>query len=82
MSYNPNLMPPIVTVEELRKYVEDEFHRLSQSLNGQTSLDLSPVYREPLRPREGLVVYADGTSWNPGSGAGAYEYRSSAWHKL
>jgi hypothetical protein len=29
------------------------------------------------------VAYADGTSWNPGSGEGLYEYRSdAAWHKL
>jgi len=24
-------------------------------------------------------VYADGTTWNPGSGAGLYQWRGSAW---
>lgn len=37
---------------------------------------------EPAGPEEGWVTYADGTSWDPGSGAGLYEYRSAAWRKL
>lgn len=37
----------------------------------------------PLRPRIGMLRYADGIAWNPGSGEGHYEYRSdAAWHKL
>jgi hypothetical protein len=31
---------------------------------------------------EGLVAFANGTDWNPGSGAGLYEYRGGAWNKL
>lgn len=31
---------------------------------------------EPDRPRAGMVVYADGTNWNPGSGEGLYIYKS------
>ncbi len=31
---------------------------------------------------EGLVAFADGVNWNPGSGAGLYEYRGGAWNKL
>ena len=25
----------------------------------------------PVKPREGMLVYADGVNWNPGSGAGS-----------
>ena len=40
-------------------------------------------YRPPTRPRTGSVYYADGTSWNPGSGEGTYEYRSDGlYYKL
>lgn len=40
-------------------------------------------YREPLRPRAGVVAYADGVTWNPGSGEGLYVYKSdNAWHLL
>lgn len=43
---------------------------------------LVPVYVVPAKPREGMVVNADGTSWNPGGGAGLYQYLSGAWVKL
>ena len=37
---------------------------------------------EPQRPQEGDTVNADGTNWNPGSGAGRYTYVGGAWVKL
>lgn len=40
---------------------------------------LEKSYSAPNRVYEGMLVYADGTTWNPGSGAGLYQYRSSAW---
>lgn len=36
----------------------------------------------PAKPREGMLVYADGTDWNPGSGAGYYVYYAGAWHPM
>jgi microcystin-dependent protein len=33
----------------------------------------------PERLEDGMVAYADGTNWNPGSGAGPYMYVGSAW---
>ena len=37
----------------------------------------------PLKPRQGVIAYADGTDWDPGSGEGVYEFKSDlAWHKL
>jgi len=30
----------------------------------------------------GMVVYADGVDWNPGSGEGLYERNNGAWAKL
>lgn len=41
-----------------------------------------PYHANPTDPQEGMVVWADGTNWDPGSGAGLYEYRGGAWHKL
>lgn len=34
------------------------------------------------KPREGDIVFADGTNWNPGSGKGFYGYYSGAYHFL
>ncbi len=36
----------------------------------------------PDKPRTGDTRLADGTHWNPGSGAGVYTYYGAAWHKL
>jgi len=36
----------------------------------------------PIKPREGMLVYADGVNWNPGSGAGYYVYYGGAWHAM
>lgn len=40
---------------------------------------LEKSYSAPNRVYEGMLVYADGTTWDPGSGAGLYQYRSTAW---
>jgi hypothetical protein len=40
------------------------------------------VYAVPQRVRDGMIVLADGTTWNPGSGGGFYGYYAGAWHKL
>lgn len=37
---------------------------------------------EPEKLYNGLVAYADGTNWNPGSGRGVYAYQDGAWVKL
>lgn len=46
---------------------------------GLSGLRLVPLAAAPERPRKGLVVYADGSTWNPGSGEGVYRYNGSAW---
>src|SRR3990167_3465543 len=55
--------------------VATALHTFSQSL-----LEKSNVV--PVKLEEGMIRYADGTNWNPGSGIGLYQYRGSAWVKL
>ena len=38
-----------------------------------------PLAKEPRAPIVGRVAYANGTSWNPGSGAGLYVYKPGGW---
>lgn len=45
-------------------------------------LQLDTLYAAPKKYREGTLAKADGTSWNPGSGAGVYCYRAAAWRFL
>lgn len=82
MAYVPSPFGGELTLDGLRIYLEQELLQLSRSLQETTALDLRPVHAEPLRPREGMIVCADGTDWDPGSGAGIYAYLSSAWSKL
>lgn len=81
MPYNPTIFKGS-TLEEHKRWVQDELQRLARTLNETIALDLRPVHVEPLKPREGMIVYADGTDWNPGAGKGSYEYRGAAWFKL
>ncbi len=37
---------------------------------------------EPDKPETGMLVLADGTDWNPGSGSGIYYYTGATWTKL
>lgn len=44
--------------------------------------DLEVLHVAPSKVKVGMVRYADGTDWNPGSGEGAYVYTSGGWAKL
>ena len=37
---------------------------------------------EPDKLYNGLVAYADGSNWNPGSGRGVYAYENGSWKLL
>lgn len=82
--FTPTPAPRGATVDELAFYVQEQLEILSALLQGMnvTAIQLAVLNVAPTRPREGLVVFADGTNWNPGSGKGVYVYASSAWVKL
>jgi hypothetical protein len=82
VSYTPSNMPTIQSIDDLRGYIERELETIAKSLNETTALELRPVFVEPARKREGMIVFADGVSWNPGGGKGAYQYSAGAWVKL
>lgn len=67
------------TPENLLQYLQDELRAISRELSETTALELRVVYKEPIRPRNGMIVAPDGTSWNPGSGAGIYGRVNGAW---
>jgi hypothetical protein len=72
---------------------DDALRPIVESLNRQLAVlagvvnaveagHLDMVYVAPGKPRTGDVRLADGTNWNPGSGAGAYIYYAGAWNRL
>lgn len=86
MSYiSPRLsLPPGVTpeVEDIVTQLQRELDIIADTFKGLAYLQLKEVHVAPTRPRKGMVVLADGTDWNPGSGAGYYGYYGAAWVKL
>jgi hypothetical protein len=81
MPYSPKNNPGS-TLEELREYVIRELEELSRAFLIFDLIKLKTWHAEPTRLYDGLVVYADGTDWNPGSGEGIYAYYNSGWNKL
>ena len=65
-------------IYEDRKKVASVFRFLLSNVQLQT------LHAAPERKYDGLVVKADGTDWNPGSGAGVYVYdeATTSWIKL
>ena len=73
---------PDETPEAIVEYLDDELQKVQESLEYATEVRLEELNREPARPRTGMLVLADGTNWDPGSGAGFYGYRNGAWQLL
>jgi hypothetical protein len=63
--------------------IEQELQSIAQAMQSpNAALFLTPLAVAPLKPRDGMVVMANGTTFNPGSGAGFYGYRAGAWRFL
>ncbi len=60
-----------------------ELRAIAEALaGGRPALTVDMQYKPPKKVRDGLVVLADGVTWNPGSGPGFYGYRAGAWRFL
>lgn len=82
----PTILQPILLVF-LRELIGSllAFMRdvtLLQNAGKQSILHLDILENEPGDPFDGMIVYADGTSWDPGGGEGAYVRTADAWVKL
>lgn len=75
---SPSPQELYVAIVELQRQVA-HLVRKTQELD-ESFFSVSHV--EPVRPRETMIRFADGTDWNPGAGRGLYQYVSGAWVKL
>lgn len=82
MPYTPNIPTDVADVESLQRWMLEELARISSEFSESIAVELRQVAFAPVKPREGMIVSADGTNWDPGAGAGAYEYKGGAWVKL
>lgn len=79
MSYVPRPVPQ--TLEEIPSWLTQEMTTIAQVLASfePDTLYIREMAVPPAKPRNGQIVYADGTLWNPGSGRGLYYYKGNAW---
>ena len=69
--------------EELPKYLYSEFIKIKAAIDLLADGHIDKTFAAPARPRNGDIRYADGTTWNPGSGEGIYFYNTAgSWVKL
>lgn len=82
MSYQPNPFSGVLS--NLQVYLQQEFSRFEAYVRDSNDkiVQIQTSYYAPTKPRNGMTVLADGTKWDPGSGAGVYTYYGGSWHKL
>lgn len=73
--------PPRQASLEVRRFLAEELGRIAEIIN-RPEVFAEPLNEEPAKPEDGLIAYADGTDWNPGSGEGFYGYENGSWVKL
>jgi hypothetical protein len=82
VNYKPRAFTGGATLPSFVSYVQSELQSVSRASGGSVPfIQLETLYAEPDKPREGMQVLADGSSWNPGGGKGPYIYFDGAWHK-
>lgn len=75
MRYIPGFIPDDMT--------RREFEKIAQALESANErLTLQVLHKAPEKYREGTIVCADGTNFDPGAGAGFYGFHSGTWNKL
>ena len=67
-----------MVVEDLQQKLEE----LRAQVQELRDLLLKEHHRQPPRVYEPMLVYADGTNWNPGGGRGYYARINGVWVKL
>ena len=78
MAYVPKPAP--MDAAQLSAWLQQELQAISQAWQQtQPFLLLDTLYAQPAKPREGMVIKADGVTFNPGSGPGVYCRRGGAW---
>jgi hypothetical protein len=78
--YTPGVIPndPAQLADAIRR----ELAAVALQLANSDMVILTTLYAAPKRIIEGMIVKADGTTWNPGGGAGVYCRTGGAWVKL
>ena len=81
LRFDPTMCPQ--ALEDIPRFVDNMLLEIRTVLDLVRDGHLDVTTVAPTSPQQGNIRYADGTSWNPGSGEGIYFYNSAgAWVKL
>jgi hypothetical protein len=81
-TYRPSTPPSDFTLPQ-RQWLERELQAIKRAWEAEKPSErLQELHAEPSKLFEGLIVLADGTDWDPGSGVGVYVYIGGAWDFL
>lgn len=78
--YQPAQVPSDASA--LQEFLRNEFQKLAEAISAVADGQYDVTHVEPGRPREGMVRFADGSDWDPGSGRGFYGFSNGAWRFL
>jgi len=81
MAYRPNFPSTVTDLESHKAWILEQLELIAKELPDDP-FTLKVSYAPPYRLRDGQIVYADGTEWNPGAGEGFYGYLNGAWVKF
>ena len=81
MNYTPAQVPS--DPAQLPGFLLQELANLrAQLADAHDYIMLKTLYAAPDKPREGMLIKVDGTTYNPGAGAGIYARIGGSWVKL
>lgn len=85
MAYVPRELPiPEEATRVLTEWLAEEFRAVAVGTSPADLVQLPELHNPPQRPRDGMIVLADGIDWEPvaGQGRGFYGFHGGVWNKL
>lgn len=79
-SQPPDQNDPVLSA--LATWMESELGQIASALQSTPMTKFNVLHVAPGKPRNGMVVYADGTDWDPGDGEGLYIREAGSWVHL
>lgn len=82
--YRPSTVPSLGS-PAIERFLQQELDRIARATaDAHEYVRYEVLYAAPGKMSAGDVVYADGTSWNPGAGEGLYRRNkgNTAWVHL
>lgn len=77
MTYTPKEVPD--DSKDFRRFLSEQLREISNAFQQVNNLKLAELNVAPNKPRDGQIIYADGTNFDPGLGEGFYGRVAGAW---